>query len=396
MRFAWIYPEPTASSLAEAIRRSDQDALVGIYDGDVGSTDWARWGVRCVPGEVDSVLNDPQVDAVLVGRGGSDRERDSVTRLLVQAGIPIILVVPLREMLFGFELQMIQVESQGLVFPYFPGILHPAFDPVASDSSDPESTLGPIQRLDFLWQSPDHDPETVRRHFFRDAVISRRLLGRILRLSAMLPNRAKPGDWGSLSVQMADERGRAAGWTKTPSPRDRSSLKVTGVAGERTVELSGPPRTWTVTDANGRSEPLAEDLTDDSLVLRTFRDAVSAEPIARSAVDELWDHVCRAAELADMVAVSASRGRAVELSHEEHSEEATFKGVMAAGGCFAILGALLLIPIVALLERLFPGLAPNPAWRKLPWVVLSVVLAAFLATQFLRNLATKSGKTARS
>ena len=50
-----------------------------------------------------------------------------------------------------------------------------------------------------------------------------------------------------------------------------------------------------------------------------------------------WTDAAQAMELADAVERSLRRGRTIELHFEEHTEQGSFKGVMAAAGCLLLM-----------------------------------------------------------
>jgi hypothetical protein len=107
-----------------------------------------------------------------------------------------------------------------------------------------------------------------------------------------------------------------------------------------------------------------------------------------------WAHACRACELAEAAERSVTRGRTIELHLETHSEEETFKGLMAAGGCLLVIAALFGLFIASLIGGFqLPSIAereanPKPEdapslslWLRI-WPVYPLLL--FLALQLLR------------
>ena len=56
---------------------------------------------------------------------------------------------------------------------------------------------------------------------------------------------------------------------------------------------------------------------------------------------------------------SLARGRTIELFNEEHTEEESFKGVMAMGGCLLLVMALGVLFVAVVVEGLrLPGYGP--------------------------------------
>ncbi|HEX5103277.1 MAG TPA: hypothetical protein VFV87_05675, partial [Pirellulaceae bacterium] len=116
-----------------------------------------------------------------------------------------------------------------------------------------------------------------------------------------------------------------------------------------------------------------------SSVLASLADAIDA-PAAGNAD---WLDACRDQEAAEAIDRSLARGRTIELFNEEHTEEESFKGVMAVGGCLLLLGALGVVLLATIVEGLQLPLRDWAAWQYWP-VYLLAPIVVFLLLQVLQ------------
>jgi hypothetical protein len=93
-----------------------------------------------------------------------------------------------------------------------------------------------------------------------------------------------------------------------------------------------------------------------------------------------WLEACRDQEAAEAVDRSLARGRTIELFQHEHTEEASFKGVMAMGGCLLLLFAIAAMLLVTLVEALQIPVRNWSVWRQWP-ILLLTPIAVFLLLQ---------------
>jgi hypothetical protein len=117
---------------------------------------------------------------------------------------------------------------------------------------------------------------------------------------------------------------------------------------------------------------------EPAVVLETFACAFRGE-----AVSPIWQDACRDVEIAATVERSLARGRTIELYDEEISEEATFKGMMAVGGCGVLLLGLLGLIVAATLDGLQLSFRHHLLWRLWP-VYLLFPIVVFLGLQLLK------------
>ena len=116
--------------------------------------------------------------------------------------------------------------------------------------------------------------------------------------------------------------------------------------------------------------------------------AISQSREADSSSGNSWLDVCRDVEVASSVDRSVERGRAVEFFGEEHSEEQSFKGVMAVGGCLMLSVTIVALLLAATVEGLQLPLRESAFWRAWPFYVL-VPMVLFLLLQLLQGVAKR-------
>src|SRR5205814_10724809 len=98
---------------------------------------------------------------------------------------------------------------------------------------------------------------------------------------------------------------------------------------------------------------------------------------------EAWLAACRDQEAAEAIDRSLARVRTIELFNEEHTEEESFKGVMAMGGCLLRVMALGVLFIAVIVEGLQLPMRGWALWRLWPLYLL-VPIVAFLLLQLLQ------------
>jgi hypothetical protein len=96
-----------------------------------------------------------------------------------------------------------------------------------------------------------------------------------------------------------------------------------------------------------------------------------------------WEDACRALELVDLTEESVRRGKTLTVNNERLTEEDTFKGMMAAGGCLLLMATLMLLFLVAVVDGLRLPVRDWAVWRIWP-VALLVLLGLFLILQLFK------------
>lgn len=227
--------------------------------------------------------------------------------------------------------------------------------------------------------SPARDRQGVQRLFTRDVALMRAILGDLNKISAMGP-RADAPTWGNLSVQMTSSDQALVRWSLQPAD-DWSGGKLTlfGDAGQATLEMPARAGPWSlvVKPASSLSQTFLE-WNEAEAVIEEFVRVFQGEPAAPT-----WQDACRDVETAATVERSLARGKTIELHEDEVSEEATFKGMMAVGGCGVLLLGLLALLVAATVEGLQLPFRHHLWWRLWPLYVLAPILV-FLLLQPLR------------
>lgn len=391
MKFSVLGSDRSVLDLANAVARKDGHRIVAAYEADSSDSpllDAVKRGGKNDSWE--SLLDGTLADAVIVAQDNGTESRVDQLRKLVQAAVPLILVHPACEAIVGYELDMIRRDTGGVMIPYCHGLSHPALAALARlVRMGDDSPIGAIEQLVFDRSVSDRQHQSVLRQFARDALFIRTILGDVTRLGAMGPG-ASDQAFSNLSVHMSTSDGILARWSLGPVENGLGGrITLLGPAGKATVEMPDDGQAW-------RFElPGMEDLAQEAArwdgpqaALDSLEAALAGERVTPD-----WDDACRAAELADTVQLSLRKGKTVDLYNEEHTEEETFKGMMAAAGCGALMFALLVVLLVAVLDAAHLPLLEHPFWQSWPWYIfywrhwpyyLCGVLLLFLSLQLLK------------
>jgi predicted dehydrogenase len=415
MRVALLGADATSLELVAWVVQQRGATLVAAYDcADVqASLDALCRQVRRYD-DWEAVLAS-DVDAVVVGRGGETRlQRDDQLRKLAQAALPLVVVCPACDAVVGYEIEMIRQAAGGRIVPYLPGLYHPAVRDVAElVRSGPDGPLGQVEQI--LWQRElaDRSRVSVLAQLAGDLTLLRLWIGRLTSLSASGPPLApgrdplgpRPSELPSLahlSVHLTGASGRTARWSVVP-PRDQPQAVVTLLGSHGQATLSIPREgTWELRVAGRETTTRSYEPRDRIDWLWAELEApdrpdAGTSGLASSAAatdrdhDSPWLAVCRDQEAVEAVDQSLLKGRAIELFNEPHTEEASFKGAMALGGCALLLGMVLLLLVVAAVEGLRLPIRRWWWWPQWP-VLLLTAAVAFLFLQLLGALALRSAK----
>ncbi|HEY6563353.1 MAG TPA: hypothetical protein VIY86_02550, partial [Pirellulaceae bacterium] len=397
MRFGLVHLDPESEAVARAVRESAEHELLFACRDQTGAPIGSVNDLPGLDGDWNRLLTEYPVDAVIFGSGGAQDLRAEQLRTIAQSGLPLIVTHPVGEAVLGFELQMIQQESESPIVPYFSGIFHPGPAAAASQFMSPDPPgIGRFRQVVATRTAARFTPADEVLVFSRDVMLLAPFLDRIVRLHALRSAAPDSNDWANLGVQMESASGCVVRWSVIPGAPEGLLVSVVGDRMVAEVSLRGTWNDWkwsmgSSDVAQKGHEPEFTTRDDARKALDVLQAAVSHRE-GRQLAAALWDRACRSVELAETIEWSSRRGKTIELFHESLSEDSTFKGMMAAGGCFALLGALLMIPMIALTELFVPFLADSAGWRRIPWVLLLVLLSAFLALQFLRFWARKPEK----
>lgn len=286
------------------------------------------------------------IDAILIAAPTAqnlDRRAEQL-RVLIHCDIPILAVHPACEAIVAFEVEM-QAEPEKIrLLTYQPWRDHAVWASVAQAIQEPGS-LGQVDQVLFERRLPNNDRHAAAVALAQDACIVRKLVGPIRQVSSVVETHEGPvGPVQMVSGQIDSDNDSR----QTPSIR-WSPLHLPPLCDLR-VQLIGEQGTASLEWNEGESPQWTR---DDKTV--TVDDSDPAERVLEKLRNlnpglNDWVEAARGTEVAEAAARSRKRGRAVELYEESHSEQDTFKGVMAATGCLLLLLILLGFIIGAVVE----------------------------------------------
>jgi len=374
MQFALLGLDDSTRLLAAA-SAADPRALVAAYEVDPSQRAWlterfpfARFGENW--DELLSLGNDV---VVLVSRGSNEDLRAEQLRKLAQLTVPVVVSHPvLDSMIVHFELEMIRKDSHARLASYVPQAWHPGFDRIAELIDDPQQ-IGKLDQIVIERRVGDRAAAAVLRHFVRDVHLVRSWIGDLTRVAAF--SAGGTTDFGALGVQMTGPTETLVRWSCTVEGQTSAArLTFVGSSGRVVASITDAAEPWQVEMERGEETASESIAPADSRALKTRL----LETITGDEIETAWIETCRDMELADAVERSVKKGRTIELYLEEVDEQSTFKGMMAAGGCFLLMGTLFFVVVATTLTHFDVPLA-----RFWPWLLM-IVLGGFLGLQFLR------------
>lgn len=353
----------------------------------------------------DGWLSGAVADVVLVAR---DADQDAL-RKLVQAGLSLGVVHPACPAIVGHELDMIRRDTLSDIVPYVAEGLHPAVARLAEACRSSESELGGVEQLTIERFLADRSNDGVLRQFACDAALIRAIVGEIDRLAAL----GSEATLANVSVHATGPTGAVVQWSAAPAPPPTAPASADALLGRMTVrgprgtavlQLAAEESSWRIDWPDGRTETFPQ---ADSAALWAARLVAGSKSTASSPVP-VWEEACRDQELAETLVRSLRRGRTIPIYRDEYTEENSFKGAMALGGCLLILLTLFGLLGLAIVEgflapyrdevatddSLPPPLTVSGLHRWLRWWPV-VPLAIFLLLQFLLFVARGASKSAK-
>lgn len=410
MRLALLGADDEALELIRWAVLAGGHQLVAAYDVGSRAADVAAVAPDVQLADTwESLVLGTQADAVIVARGqaglasetgiADDERRAEQLRKLAQAAVPMLVVCPACEAIVGFEVEMIRRDSRGVIVPYVPGQQHPTVGEVAQWLADRErSPIGGIEQIHLEREQTDRGRPAVLAQFARDVGLLRQLIGTIRSVSASGPPPKVGRDplgprpkelpaLANLSVSLSGERDVSARWSIGPPPArvDTARLAVIGERGRATLLM---PRgaAWSLevggASAAGRSTNFQ--FVEPQRAIQSLQEAIAS----RESNEGNWLAVCRDQEAAEAIDRSLARGRTIELFNEEHTEEDSFKGIMAMGGCLLLVGALGVVFLATIVEGLRLPLRDWVVWQYWP-IYLLAPIAVFLMLQLLQLVVKK-------
>ncbi|MEX2176953.1 MAG: hypothetical protein WD872_21505 [Pirellulaceae bacterium] len=408
MRLALLGADAESLELVRWAVSAGGHGLVAAYDfGRLGPEVAAIAPRARLDDHWESLVLGTQADGVIVARAAAglthatgiadDERRADQLRKLAQAGVPMLVVHPACEAIVGFEIEMIRRDSGGAIVPHAAGSQHPGLLRLAElISGGADSPLGPVEQIVLEREQADRGRDAVLTQFARDASLLRQLVGTIQSVNATGPAPAPGRDpmgpklktlasLANLSVYVSGDKGLTARWSIGPAlARESARLTAIGSLGKAvlhmpggndwSLEIVGEERTQESFGSYGEAEATLSRLTDAA---------------AKTHIDETtWLDACRDQEAAEAIDRSLARGRTIELFGEQHTEEASFKGVMAMGGCLMLMAALGVLFVATVVEGLRLPLRDWAVWRYWP-IYLLVPIAVFLLLQVLQVVVKK-------
>jgi myo-inositol 2-dehydrogenase/D-chiro-inositol 1-dehydrogenase len=339
MRFSLLGTDDETLAIARAVvaaghvlraafepRRTDLQTLRQLAPAIEVVDDWAL------------LVGERAADAVIVARGNEDRRVEQL-RVLFQAGVPTIVVHPVvSSMLDYYELDMNRQESGSLAIAYVPAVWHPAVERLHEAIT--AGSFGHLEQVVFERQLAERTRESVLAHFVRDVEVARLLCGDLTKVGAMASSGAEP-DYRNLGIQMSGPREILVRWSVRPV--DHEPGVTCSVVGSQASAKLLLPDAATATLEMRRGNQIERHEFADWDPADAAIDELVAGVQEGEAVHPTWVDACRDMELADAIERSLKRGRTIDLHFEEHTEHATFKSMMAAGGCALLIAALLML-----------------------------------------------------
>jgi predicted dehydrogenase len=400
MQFSLLGDHPDGLAMARAMALTGRHVLATYSGPPAGIEFLGQAGLRPkVIRDIEEVLADPSIDAVIVGSGLNHRAAH--LRRALQSERHVLCVCPAdRTPDIAYEAAMIQKDTHCVLLPLLPLCMHPAIVRLGQLIRE-SAALGAFQLLQSELAFPSQSLGDLENHSGKLSLpgweVLRALGGEISEVSALAVGaETEPGEPLLVSGRF-DRRGvfqisylpRLAetlarftargsnGWAELVFAQGFSGPAVLLFAsrgGSSNNETWEPWNPWPV-----MVEVFEKALANGSANGDAKTPAEAADQRRESRLPEVtWQAAVRCLELDDAARRSLKRRTVIALEYQEASEEVGFKGTMTLVGC----GLLWFILIVAILSRWEP---------RLGWVIIPV-LVLFLFLQLFRWILPKSGK----
>jgi predicted dehydrogenase len=330
------------------------------------------------PGDLEEILADPAIEAVIVAGRLSDRP--ALLRRALQSERHVLCVHPADERPeTAYEANMIRQDVRRVLLPLLPEALHPAVGRLAefveqSAVRNPHSGIGKLRLLEVERAATGEVLLSVgdagEKPCFPGWDVLRRLGGEVAEVSAFTAEE-EPEAGAPVLVSGRFERGGLFQVALLPNRPDESMrLRVVGDRGAAELRF---PQGWDGPALLGWRDTAGEyreeywDRWDPwPTLVEDFERRLEKE----SADGADWQNEVRALELDDSTRRSMRLRRTSLLAYPDASEEVGFKGTMTLVGC----GVLWLVLGLLIASRWWPVVG---------WLILPL-LAVFLGLQFLR------------
>lgn len=334
----------------------------------------------------ESLLVAGRFDVLAVGR--SIREiatREELLRRAVQEGVPLVCVQPAADAIVMHELAMIQRDTHSLLAVWNPSQQHPAAQRLLALAREK-----PISQI--VWQRSlrKNSRPTVFAQLARDAALLQSLAGPLDRVTAA--GSASAEKIASLVVTFSGSGEALTQWLLQPAAEQAGGkLSITAGGEQYQLEMPADDSAWILTQAPtaARLEEVRETIPLGEAMLRSIEELQTTDPSAPT-ITQTWKAACQAAELAEGAQQSLRRSRTIQLYFEEHSEEQSFKGVMAISGCLVLLLMLALVGLSVVIDASGLPVRNSAWWRLWPLYVLVPAVLLLAAQSLWRVFATKA------
>jgi predicted dehydrogenase len=380
MRFALVGDHPDGLDMACALAASGRHELAVYCGPTAGALALGRKNVQVTTaGELEEVLADPSVEAVIVA--GPLSVRSAQLRRALQSERHVLCVYPSDDSPdTAYEAAMIQGDTRRVLLPVLTRCLHPAVARLADLVRTSSDGLGEIRLLVMEWRSTRDifaAPEAGNKPSIPGWDVLRRIGGEIAEVFAYASGPELTAGAPALLAGAFAQGGLFQVTFFPQSSDEQCSIAVYGSHGEARVVLpsdwQGPAHLSCHGDSDSKHQESWNAWSPWLPLVAAFEDAVApTEASSAKVIWPTWHDATRGLELDDAARRSVERRRASTLEYQEATEEASFKGTMTLVGCGMLWGMILLL----ILSHWVPQLG---------WIILPL-LAVFIVLQFLRWL----------
>ena len=381
MRFALLGIDDDALDLAQAVIDDAAHEVVALFD---APKDFDLLPSVLRQSGWETLLDESTADAVIVASDFESEVRGEQLRRLVQAGIPLLVVHPACPAILAFELEMIQHDVGGPLVAYHPAALSESLARMISAAGQEED---PIEQIVIERRMKNRTQRAVWRQLARDADLVRSIMGNVRELTAVASGNDEMA-YANLSVTMAFASNCVCRWSVLPTVDEEFGV-VALIRAQGRLE-------WRLNDRDRKSglNKFLGEKSVDEILASPSNSAVHAiahfvEHCRRADDGSHWKNTARALEVADAVPPSLRRRRAIDFHLEEHTEQQTFKSMMAAGSCLMLFLTVVAIFLMTTMAKL---LTSWPIFRVLP-IALLALLVCFLLLQLLGGKPASENET---
>ncbi|HEY1861337.1 MAG TPA: Gfo/Idh/MocA family oxidoreductase [Gemmataceae bacterium] len=383
MRFALLGNHPDGLDMAYALVATGRHQIVAVTSPSLNAGPFARLGenARRVD-DLEEVLADPSVEAVIVASGPA--HRDVHLRRALQSERDVLCVYPPDPAPdLAYEAAMLQNDSGRVLLPLLHEALHPGLLRLIELRTSREIRLGATVLIDLQHQGSGAILQLAGTREDKPSIpgwhVLRTLGGEIAEVAAFAFAEEANVDAALLTSGRFENGGlfRALFLPNQAQPLWR--LVVVGEEGRAELEfpLGQPgPAFLTWNDTIGRTHEEAWDLCDPWPSLMKIFEQALANPAEAMQSGKgprpggvTWQDAVRGLELDDAARRSIERRRASSMEYQEASEEVGFKGTMTLVGC-GLIWVVLLLFIVSIW-------VPPLRWGIVPVLVLFLGLQLF-------------------